>query len=150
MVMSLTRTLTTALAILALGALTAGCAGLQKQNDPRFAIGSERPLIQTASYNPAEEPGEVDWQRCDGECRFQEARRICTTMPTVGFYRERVYAGFMQFRDRTAFRARVMQSCVEQEGAVQTTHYRAQSQQRGTPRCPKVGTTYNAKWGMCA
>ena len=52
--MSLTRTLTTAMAILALGAITASCAGA----NVGLSFGPNRPMMQTAV--PAEEPDEVE------------------------------------------------------------------------------------------
>jgi len=103
------RTLTTAMAILAFGAMTAGCAG-----NIRYSFGPNQPMMQAAV--PAEElddVADVPWDRCDGECRYREAARICsTTVQVVGAQRQRAHSHFMQFSDRTAFRARVMQSCV--------------------------------------
>jgi len=109
--MSLTRTLTTALAILALGAITAGCAGA----NVGLSFGPNRPMMQTAV--PAEEPDDVEvadvpWDRCDGECRYRESMRICsTTIQVAGAQRQQAHAAFMRFGDRVSFRARVMQSC---------------------------------------
>jgi hypothetical protein len=111
MAMRRIRTLTTALAILALGAITAGCA----QGNVGLSFG--RPMAQPVSSVPAEEPdgddvADVPWDRCDGECRYRESMRICsTTVQVAGAQRHQAHAMFMQFRDRTAFRARVMQSC---------------------------------------
>ena len=106
------RILTTAMAILAFGAIATGCAGA----NVGLSFGPNRSPVQNAGYLPAEEPDEevadVPWERCDGECRYQESMRICsTTVQVAGAQRQHAHAAFMQFRDRTAFRARVMQSC---------------------------------------
>jgi len=141
--MSRIHTLATALAILALGAMTAGCAG-----NTRYSFGPNQPM---QSAVPAEEPddvADVPWDRCDGECRYREAARICsTTVQVVGVQRQRAHSHFMQFSDRTAFRARVMQSCV---GGGQRLAYRQQVMggRRGAPQCP-TGQTFRPEYGKC-
>ena len=111
------RTLTTAMAILAFGAMTAGCAG-----NPRYSFGPNQPMMQSAV--PAEEPddvADVPWDRCDGECRFAEVNRICTvSMPTVNVSQRRLLEGrLMQHRTRQSFHAEIRQDCVRYGGRVQ-------------------------------
>ncbi len=142
------HTLTTALAILVLGAITAGCAG-----STRYSVGPERPMIQNTAY-PAENLDEIDvaeevpWDRCDGECRYREAMRTCsTTVVMAGTQRQRAYADLMRFRgDRAAFRAAIMRNCPQPSG--QRFAYRegamyrpgAISSQQGKLYCPVLGS----------
>lgn len=140
------RVLTTALAILAFGAITAGCAGA----NVGLSFGPSRPAVQNASYVPVEEPddevADVPWDSCDGECRYQESMRICsTTVQVAGAQRRQAHAMFMQFRDRTAFRARVMQSCT---GGVRYAGSYRHGASRGTPICPR-GQTFKPEYGKC-
>ena len=145
--MSLTRTLTTALAILALGAITAGCAGA----NVGLSFGPNRPMMQTDV--PAEEPDDVEvadvpWDRCDGECRYRESMRICsTTVQVAGAQRQQAHAAFMRFGDRVSFRARVMQSCAGGQRFAQ--HGPAmRGGHRGSPKCPS-GQTFRLQYGKC-
>jgi len=144
--MSRIHMLTTALAILAMGAITAGCSA-----NTRFSTGPERPMLQTGAY-PAEEPDEegvAEWDRCDGECRYQEAMRMCsTTIQVAGAQRQQAHAQFMQFRDRTAFRARVMQSCAGGGNVRYAGNHRQSGIHRGPPICPR-GQIFKAQYGKC-
>ncbi len=140
-------TLTTALAVLALGALNAGCA----RGNAGLSFDPNRPMMQTAGYVPAEEPddevADVLWDSCDGECRYRESMRICsTTIQVAGAQRQHAHAAFMQFRDRTTFRARVMQSCAG--GRVQYAGHSRSGVSRGTPICP-TGQTFRPQYGKC-
>ncbi len=117
----------------------AGCAGNRHATGP----------VVPANYVTEEldEVADVPWDRCDGECRYQESMRICsTTVQVAGVQRQQAHAAFMQFRDRTAFRARVMQSC--RGGVRYAGNYRSPGIRRGNPICP-TGQTFKPEYGKC-
>src|SRR3989344_6847612 len=144
--MSRIRNLTAALAILAFVVMTSGCA----RGNVELPFG--RPMGQPAGYTaPVEEldgddVAETSWDRCDGACRFEEARRMCsTTVMVVGAQRQQAHAAFMRFGDRRSFRVAVMKHCAG--GGVRYAENR-RGYRGGSPKCPD-GQTFKPEYALC-
>jgi hypothetical protein len=118
--MSRIRTLTTALAILALSALTANCAAGRAEFSLGQPTGQPVAAVSDEEGPEADDVAEVPWDRCDGACRFEEARRMCPVAPlaVIAHQRRQNEQRFMQFQTRQSFLLAVTQGCVRHGGRV--------------------------------